>query len=49
MPRGNSVFRRKSFVGLAGSMGTVVFGRIDGGRYCVAGKYDPSPTARCPT
>ena len=38
---GNSVFRRKSFVGLAGSMGTVVFGRIDGGRYSVAGKYDP--------
>jgi predicted porin len=37
---GNSVFRRKSFVGLAGSMGTVVFGRIDGGRYSVAGKYD---------
>ena len=38
---GNSVFRRKSFVGLSGDLGTVVMGRIDGGRYSVAGKYDP--------
>lgn len=38
---GDSVFRSKSFVGLAGSLGTVVMGRIDGGRYSVAGKYDP--------
>lgn len=38
---GNSVFRSKSFVGLAGTLGTVVMGRIDGGRYSVAGKYDP--------
>ena len=38
---GNSVFRRKSFIGLAGRLGTVVMGRIDGGRYSVAGKYDP--------
>ncbi|NML27802.1 porin [Zoogloea dura] len=39
--QGNSVFRRKSFVGLSGGLGTVVLGRIDGGRYSVAGKYDP--------
>ncbi|MDY0037992.1 MAG: porin [Zoogloea oleivorans] len=38
---GNSVFRRKSFIGLTGQPGTVVMGRIDGGRYSVAGKYDP--------
>jgi len=39
--QGHSLFRRKSFVGLSGSYGTVVMGRIDGGRYSVAGKYDP--------
>lgn len=38
---GDSIFRSKSFVGLVGSQGTVVLGRIDGGRYSVAGKYDP--------
>lgn len=38
---GNGAFRRKSFVGLAGSPGTLVFGRVDGGRYGIAEKYDP--------
>lgn len=38
---GNSVFRSRSFVGLGGGFGSVVLGRIDGGRYSVAGRYDP--------
>lgn len=38
---GDSIFRSKAFVGLAGNLGTAVMGRIDGGRYSVAGKYDP--------
>ncbi|WP_424193587.1 porin [Ampullimonas aquatilis] len=37
----NGIFRRNSYVGLTSASGTGVIGRIDGGRYSIAGKYDP--------
>jgi predicted porin len=37
----NPFWNRHSYVGLTGSFGTVVGGRVDGDRYGVVNKYDP--------
>lgn len=38
---GANLASRNSWVGLTGNFGTALLGRVDGGRYSVATKYDP--------
>jgi predicted porin len=40
-PGSGPIFRRHSFVGLTGSWGTLIGGRVDGARYGVSTRYDP--------
>ncbi len=41
VPGSGPIFRRHSFVGLTGSWGTLIGGRVDGARYGVSTRYDP--------
>jgi len=38
---GGGLFRRHAWMGLTGEWGTLLGGRVDGGRYGVLGRYDP--------